>query len=196
MGVHVRIWQLTRIRLKLYNVRMKGILNRIIIILGFLTFFYVAYNKNEKFKKFVKDTKKTVENIEVDVVEEKVKRFVAKEVKKRVPETLEKVVGVVADLASSMDEDSASPRSKSSSRPSATSSKSNKKHNASGLNDRQSFILSKLEKRGELSMSDIAWDFPNVSQRTLRRDFDKLEGLGLTEQIGKTKDSKYILKNA
>jgi DeoR/GlpR family transcriptional regulator of sugar metabolism len=42
-------------------------------------------------------------------------------------------------------------------------------------------------------MIELSSAFPAVTQRTLRRDMDKLESLGVVKQVGKTRDSYYEL---
>ena len=63
------------------------------------------------------------------------------------------------------------------------------------LNDRQEQIYSMIRDNGEITMGDIADAITDVSTRTLRRDMNKLEKLGLITHTGKTKDSVYKLKN-
>lgn len=56
---------------------------------------------------------------------------------------------------------------------------------------RQDAILNFLKSNNEATISEITEEFNDVSSRTLRRDMDKLEKLGLVKQFGKTKDSRY-----
>ncbi len=63
------------------------------------------------------------------------------------------------------------------------------------LNERQEEIYEMIRSGGELTMSDITDSISAVSTRTLRRDMNKLEKLGLIARSGKTKDSVYKLKS-
>jgi hypothetical protein len=60
------------------------------------------------------------------------------------------------------------------------------------FNKRQRKILFLFKKRLTLSMSNLKEEFHQVTTRTLRRDLDKFEELGLIKQRGKTKDSVYV----
>ncbi len=61
------------------------------------------------------------------------------------------------------------------------------------ISDRQSemekFIKSMQKEAFEIK--DIAERFKDVSERTLRRDMQKLEKSGLIKQVGSTRNSKY-----
>jgi predicted HTH transcriptional regulator len=61
------------------------------------------------------------------------------------------------------------------------------------LNERQEKLLKMIKSEGHVSLSEIESSFRDVSNRTLRRDFDKLELLGYVEQLGRTKNSIYKL---
>jgi predicted HTH transcriptional regulator len=61
------------------------------------------------------------------------------------------------------------------------------------LNQRQQAILKLIKRRKVVLPSDIYALNPNVSTRTLRRDMDVLVELGLVNQEGSTRDTKYIL---
>jgi uncharacterized membrane protein YgaE (UPF0421/DUF939 family) len=67
------------------------------------------------------------------------------------------------------------------------------KSNVSGLNERQDSIVSMIEDKRKLNMAEISTKFPGITSRTLRRDMEKLEKLKITKQIGKTRDSYYVL---
>lgn len=67
--------------------------------------------------------------------------------------------------------------------------------NTSKLSDRQKKILSKFDKNNKIGMKDLYGDFSEISQRTLRRDMDKLEQFGFLLQKGKTRDSYYEKNN-
>ena len=60
------------------------------------------------------------------------------------------------------------------------------------LNDRQERILELLSSRGEITVEELMKTINDVTERTLRRDMQKLEQLGLSEKQGNTKGSKYI----
>jgi predicted HTH transcriptional regulator len=62
------------------------------------------------------------------------------------------------------------------------------------LSARQSQIFESIRASEKSSMKQLASLFQNISDRTLRRDLSKIEALGLIEQVGKTKNSYYILK--
>ena len=62
------------------------------------------------------------------------------------------------------------------------------------LNDRQEKIFEMVKQNGEVTMQTVSDRVSDVSERTLRRDMNKLEKLGLIERFGKTKDSVYKLK--
>lgn len=62
------------------------------------------------------------------------------------------------------------------------------------LNDRQEKIFEMVNHNGEVTMQLVSDHINDVSERTLRRDMNKLEKLGLIERFGKTKDSVYKLK--
>lgn len=61
----------------------------------------------------------------------------------------------------------------------------------SNLNERQQKILKEVKNQKKVKSSEIRNQFKNINERTLRRDFDKLEKLGIVRQLGKTKDSFY-----
>ncbi len=61
----------------------------------------------------------------------------------------------------------------------------------SNLNERQQKILQEVKNQKKVKSSEIRNQFKNINERTLRRDFDKLEKLGIVKQTGKTKDSFY-----
>jgi len=49
----------------------------------------------------------------------------------------------------------------------------------------------KTMKKEAFEIKDIAERFKDVSERTLRRDMQKLEKTGLIKQVGSTRNSKY-----
>ena len=60
------------------------------------------------------------------------------------------------------------------------------------LNLRQRTILDILVLRGEITVEELIEEIEGVSERTFRRDMQKLEKLGLSKKEGNTKGSKYI----
>lgn len=65
--------------------------------------------------------------------------------------------------------------------------------NKFGLNPRQSDLLKFIKNNDSSTMYDISRVFSKVTQRTLRRDLEKLEKTGLVKQDGKTRNSVYKL---
>ncbi len=62
------------------------------------------------------------------------------------------------------------------------------------LQDRQKKILDILKEKGSAQVKDFKEVFPNVSKRTLRRDFRNLMGQGLVERVGEKNNTFYQLK--
>ena len=60
---------------------------------------------------------------------------------------------------------------------------------------RKEKILEILEKKGKVQVWEVNKILPQVSKRTLRRDFDKLLKQGIVERIGKRNNTFYQLKN-
>lgn len=81
-------------------------------------------------------------------------------------------------------------------RKSKKKSESNSLANAASLslNSRQSVLLKEITKKRKLNMGEVSRLLPEVSERTLRRDMDRLETIGLIKQVGKTRDSYYEIK--
>ncbi len=69
------------------------------------------------------------------------------------------------------------------------------KNQNSILNERQSKILEILKEKEKVKVGEIKNFFPQVSKRTLRRDFEKLVKEGLIERIGEKIHTFYQLKN-
>ena len=65
--------------------------------------------------------------------------------------------------------------------------------NKYGLNPRQNDLLKFIKNNDASTMYDISKVFSKVTQRTLRRDLEKLEKTGLVKQDGKTRNSVYKL---
>jgi predicted HTH transcriptional regulator len=70
-------------------------------------------------------------------------------------------------------------------------SKKNVKVSKGGLNSRQEQIFNYIKLNSEVKMSSVSQIFNKVTPRTLRRDFEKLQQLGLVRQEGKTRDAVY-----
>jgi predicted HTH transcriptional regulator len=69
-----------------------------------------------------------------------------------------------------------------------------KEHRLS-INERQKKILEILKEKGKIQVGQVKEFFPNVSKRTLRRDFQKLVKKGIIERIGEKNKTFYQLKN-
>jgi predicted HTH transcriptional regulator len=63
------------------------------------------------------------------------------------------------------------------------------------INERQEKILEILKEKGKIQVGQVTEFFPNVSKRTLRRDFQKLVKKGIIERIGEKNKTFYQLKN-
>jgi predicted HTH transcriptional regulator len=59
------------------------------------------------------------------------------------------------------------------------------------INRRQMDIMDFLNKKGRVPMNNIEKRFPKVNVRTLRRDLERLQKVGLIEKKGSTKASTY-----
>lgn len=68
-----------------------------------------------------------------------------------------------------------------------------RKTSVSSLNQRQEKILKLLEKEEKLQVWEAKKIFPEVSKRTLRRDFEQLLGQGLVKRIGERNSTFYQL---
>lgn len=62
------------------------------------------------------------------------------------------------------------------------------------ISDRKQKILEFLKEKGQAQVWEIKKIFPEVSKRTLRRDFKSLLKSGLIERIGERNDTFYRLK--
>lgn len=62
------------------------------------------------------------------------------------------------------------------------------------LNERQKKILEILKEKGKIQVWQVKEIFPNVSKRTLRRDFQSLLKMGKIERIGERTNTFYKLK--
>ncbi len=63
-----------------------------------------------------------------------------------------------------------------------------------GLNGRQEQIYNLVKLKREVGMGEVSSLVKDVTERTLRRDLNKLEKLGLILQAGKTRDAVYKLR--
>ncbi len=61
-----------------------------------------------------------------------------------------------------------------------------------GLTPRQEEIVGILSQKGEITVEELIGVIKGVSERTFRRDMQKLEELGISRKEGNTKGSKYI----
>ncbi|MFH1451007.1 MAG: DeoR family transcriptional regulator [bacterium] len=61
------------------------------------------------------------------------------------------------------------------------------------INDRQKIILETLKKNERAQVWNLKKVFPDISKRTLRRDFEQLYNQGLIERIGERNDTYYRL---
>lgn len=62
------------------------------------------------------------------------------------------------------------------------------------LEGRKEKILEILKEKEKIQVGELKKLLPNVSKRTLRRDFDQLLKLELVEKIGERNDTFYCLK--
>jgi len=62
------------------------------------------------------------------------------------------------------------------------------------INDRQSRILEILKERGRAQVGELKTVFPDISKRTLRRDFKDMLKQNLIERVGERNETFYILK--
>jgi predicted HTH transcriptional regulator len=69
------------------------------------------------------------------------------------------------------------------------------KENRPSISERQKKILEILKEKGKIQVGQVKEFFPNVSKRTLRRDFQSLMKKGIIERIGEKNKTFYQLKN-
>ena len=62
------------------------------------------------------------------------------------------------------------------------------------INNRQGKILEILKERGRAQVGDLKTVFPDISKRTLRRDFKDMLRQNLIERIGERNETFYILR--
>ena len=65
---------------------------------------------------------------------------------------------------------------------------------ASSMNERQEKILAFLKEKGRAQVWQVKELFPEVSKRTLRRDFEFLLKQGKIERIGERNETSYQLR--
>ncbi|MFS8131108.1 MAG: DeoR family transcriptional regulator [Candidatus Dojkabacteria bacterium] len=195
---------------------MKKILLVLALILsgGLAIFFFSDFDKNsKKVKKVLKSTKKYVEDT-IDSVEDNGfgemgwsdLDWTNKEIISKKAEQLEKVKPV-RDLKAYLAkvdhaiEQAGKPVKKAVADISKDVKKTEKKikkkvaalNVVSELNERQDKILSILNSKRKMNMTEMASEFVDVTSRTLRRDMEKLEKMKIIRQVGKTRDSFYEL---
>ena len=71
--------------------------------------------------------------------------------------------------------------------------KSDENQASINLGDRQQKILEVLKEKGKAQVWEIQKIFPEVTKRTLRRDFESLLNQGLIERIGERNETFYQL---
>lgn len=64
----------------------------------------------------------------------------------------------------------------------------------SNINNRQAKILDILKERGRAQVGELKDVFPDISKRTLRRDFKDMLKQNLIERVGERNETFYILK--
>lgn len=64
--------------------------------------------------------------------------------------------------------------------------------NEDELTDRLGAIMKVVENTKEFDMQTIKTRFPKVTERTLRRDLNKLSEMKFIKKVGSTKSTKYI----
>ena len=63
------------------------------------------------------------------------------------------------------------------------------------INQRQDKILEFLKEKGRAQVGDLKPIFPDISKRTLRRDFRDMLRQNLIERVGEKNETFYILKS-
>jgi len=79
-------------------------------------------------------------------------------------------------------------------KPRTVKTKALRQDDNAGFNSRQSKLLNFIKEGKQVSMKEINSKFDDVTQRTLRRDLDKLENEGFITQQGATRNSVYIYR--
>ena len=80
-------------------------------------------------------------------------------------------------------------------KPELSKEKKSVKNTSAGLNSqRQEKILALLKEKIRLQVASLKEIFPDVSKRTLRRDFGQLLGEGIIERMGEKNNTFYQVK--
>lgn len=61
-----------------------------------------------------------------------------------------------------------------------------------GLRVREQRIINMMQKGKQLRMSELVRRFKNVTERTLRRDMDRLVRMGRVKKVGTTRATTYV----
>lgn len=64
------------------------------------------------------------------------------------------------------------------------------------ISDRQEKILSFLKKSGRVQIQEVKQIFPEVTKRTIRRDFEQMLNQGLVERLGEKNNTCYQIKTS
>ena len=64
------------------------------------------------------------------------------------------------------------------------------------ISDRQKKILSFLKKSGRVQIQEVKQVFPEVTKRTIRRDFKQMLNQGLVERLGEKNNTCYQIKTS
>lgn len=166
-------------------------LKNLVAILGLVFILGSLLKKLIKFLEKLDDDSKKWETDFGDDLEAIINKYRQPEGRSPVPRKVEPVEPVVEHAP--VPKPSATAKS-GSQQPSKTTTRS-KGSPAFELNERQEKIYNFINSEVEVTMQDVESIESSVSTRTLRRDMNKLEKLGLIERVGRTKDSVYKLKS-
>lgn len=64
-------------------------------------------------------------------------------------------------------------------------------YSESDLNARQEVIVALIKEKGQVDMGDLDDHIKSVSRRTIRRDLNELQDMGVIKKYGKTKSAYY-----
>jgi predicted HTH transcriptional regulator len=103
-------------------------------------------------------------------------------------------LAVLTDLLGESD-DSSSPKSSKNTSPEKDSKDKKDDSKYSNLSGRKQKIMQTLEKQQSITVPELSDLFPNVSDRTLRRDMNALNNIGLVDRDGSTKSTVYIFSS-
>ena len=70
------------------------------------------------------------------------------------------------------------------------------KHQPIQITSRQEKILSFLKKSGRVQIQEVKQIFPEVTKRTIRRDFEQMLNQGLVERLGEKNNTCYQIKTS